>query len=147
MLTFAALMALAALLTSRHVDASSSAMPVQVRVLSRLSIVQVSGPTVLHVEAADLARGYIDVPQAVVFHVQSNLNEPYTVEFHSDTPLVRRVEVLGSLLPPPLSASPSGVLIPSLQGDHVYRIQVRVHLDPAMPLGRHPWSIHLAGSG
>lgn len=76
------LLVTAILIAIPAVAASSTAqLSVSVQVIARTILSIDSEPASVEVSAADIARGYVDLPQSVAFHVHSNDTAGYTLQF------------------------------------------------------------------
>src|SRR5438105_7726366 len=71
----------------------SSSLTVSVEVIGRTILTVDSEPASVEITANDLARGYVDVPQSVLFHVRSNAANGYTVQFQPLAGPFSRAEV------------------------------------------------------
>src|SRR5438876_2074615 len=64
-----------------YAGSSTAQMTVSVQVIARTILTVDAQPSAVNVTADDIARGYVDVPQAVAFRVRSNSREGYTLTF------------------------------------------------------------------
>ncbi len=60
---------------------ATTQMNVSVQVVARTILSIDSQPSSVEVTQADVARGYIDVPQAIAFHIRSNASSGYSLQF------------------------------------------------------------------
>lgn len=73
--------ALIAIANPVYAGSSTGQLSVTVRVIARTILTVDSQPASVSVTADDIARGYVDVPQAVAFRVRSNAREGYALAF------------------------------------------------------------------
>src|SRR3979409_752627 len=67
--------------TSLFAGSNTAEMTVSARVLARTILTVDSQPASVEITGTDIARGYVDVPQAVAFRVRSNVREGYSLSF------------------------------------------------------------------
>jgi hypothetical protein len=81
--TITAVLLLATLVATAPASAApiSTQMSVSVEVVARTILTVDSQPSTITVSPTDVARGYVEVPQAVLFHVRSNAANGYAVQF------------------------------------------------------------------
>jgi len=82
---------------------------VSATVLSHVSLQVLSQPTSVVVTAADLARGYVDVPSPAQMAVKSNTQDGYMLMFESQGDFLRQTVVKGLGADVQLGASGGGV--------------------------------------
>ena len=95
----------------------------------------------------DIARGYVDVPQAVELAVKSNVPQGYTLQFEVDGGPVRGARLVfaqGSLQVGPGGAFASRAATgPGLWRDRL-EMRIRFELSAAATPGPHPWPLRVA---
>ena len=113
-------------------------------VVSRFASVSVLGqPAALVLSEADVARGYVDVPQGASLEVRSNSREGFLLEFHNRLAgeLVREIEVSGAV--------GGRIVLPgAARGVSAQRLVVgyRIVLLPAARPGTYPWPVQVVAS-
>ena len=75
------LLAITAMSAPLYAGSSTGQMNVSVQVIARTILTVDAQPSEINVTADDIARGYVDVPQAVAFRVRSNSRDGYTLTF------------------------------------------------------------------
>ncbi len=75
----AILLLTATLIAPAYAGSTSAQLSVSVEVVARTILTIDSQPANIEITADDVARGYVDVPQAMLFHVRSNAINGYTV--------------------------------------------------------------------
>src|SRR2546427_2464781 len=82
------------------IAASSSAqMQVSVLVVARTILTVDQQPATVEVTANDVARGYLDVPNAIAFHIRSNAANGYVLQFAAvDAPFSRAEITLNGIV-------------------------------------------------
>jgi len=113
-------------------------------VVLRYASVSVHGqPAALVLSPADVARGYVDVPQGASLEVRSNSPEGFVLEFHNRLAgeQVREIEVSG--------AAGGRIVLPgAAQGTSTRRLVVgyRILLQPSARPGTYPWPVQVVAS-
>src|SRR5688572_9964470 len=91
-------------------QASSEAkLLVSATVLKRATLQVLAQPSTVVVTAADIARGYVDVPVPAQVAIQSNTRHGYQLEFSSEGDFMRQILVRG--LNNDLQLSPAGGVV------------------------------------
>lgn len=127
--------------------APQGTLEISARVLPYTRVELQSGPTVLEVTEADVARGYVDVESPLAFSIVSNSGQGATLVFAPLDGHVQQARVSG--LPQPLQ------LGRSLQALHVgmpgrgmsrldLRLRFRFYLAEGTPSGVHPWPVRVS---
>jgi hypothetical protein len=103
------------------------------------------------VEPQDLARGYLDVPQKLVFEVETNSLDGIALEFHGmDSGAdIQAIQVSGGESPFRMPAS-GGIMLQT-EGWHpqltrYFHLSYRLLLGPAARVGTYAWPLHLSVS-
>jgi len=76
-----ALLSISLYLPSSYAASASATMNVSVQVVARTMVTVGQQPAAVEVTAADIRRGYIDLPGAVAFRVRSNARNGYVLQF------------------------------------------------------------------
>ncbi len=123
---------------------SSGQLNVSVQVIARTILTVDSQPTTIDITSDDIARGYIDVPQAVGFHIRSNAANGYSLQFEPlGYPFTRGDVNWGSTL---ATVGSDGTWLPRpyQQGTTTGTLSVRLTLAPGTSAGIYPWPVHFA---
>src|SRR5258708_3694967 len=75
------LLAFTAMSAPLYAGSSTGQINVSVQVIARTVLTIDAQPATVNVTADDIARGYVDLPQAVAFRVRSNSREGYSLSF------------------------------------------------------------------
>jgi len=75
--------------------ATGAKLQVTVNVMKRATLQVLAQPTSVVLTAADIARGYVDIPATAQLAVQSNSGEGYMLEFVNQGDFVRQILVKG----------------------------------------------------
>jgi hypothetical protein len=125
----------------------SASLTVSVEVMGRTIMTVDSQPAAVDVTASDVARGYIEVPQAVAFHVRSNAASGYTVQFQPVVGPFSRAEVNWGNAQATVGADGAWLLEPYQQGTISGALNVRLTLAPGTQPGSYAWPVRFdAGS-
>jgi hypothetical protein len=123
----------------------SAAMPVSVTVIANAKLKSSYQATQIKVTAADVVRGYVEVPAASRFTVATNSRSGYLLEFHPVGNLVESVQVGGLGNAVQLGAD-GGIIvqrgIPSPNLTH--ELSFRFSLSPDTLPGNYPWPLALS---
>jgi hypothetical protein len=112
---------------------STAQMFVSVRVIGRTILTVDEQPAIVQVTASDVARGYVDVPQAIAFRVRSNAAGGYALQFAPVSFPFKDAELA-------LNSERYQ------RGDTSGIVRVRLLLSPATRPGRYPWPIQLTAA-
>ncbi len=127
-------------------SAASSKAEVRVRavVLSYFRTSAVSHPAGLQVSDADIARGYMDLPQASSFEFASNTRNPLSVAVAFDPSFISKVGVrmLGDEVTVQTSGGGSTVRNSHIGNQHV-AVTYRLHLNSNARAGQYAWPVGL----
>jgi hypothetical protein len=125
----------------------SASLTVSVEVIARTILTVDSQPATVEVTAADLTRGYIDIPNSVLFHVRSNASNGYVIQFQPVSgPFTRADVTYGSSL---AAVGTEGAWLsePYQQGTTSGSMNVRLVLTPGTQPGSYAWPVRFdAGS-
>lgn len=121
---------------------TSAQLNVSVQVIARTILTIDSQPATVTVTADDLARGYIDLPQAVAFHVRSNASNGYTVQFDPLAGPFARADVTWGNSVATVGSDGSWMTRPYQQGTTTGSLTVRLALAPGAQPGSYAWPLH-----
>ena len=125
----------------------SASLSVSVEVVARTIMTVDSQPAAVEVTSDDVARGYVDVPQAVAFHVRSNAANGYTVQFQPVSGPFSRAYVSWGNAQATVGADGAWLSEPYQQGTATGTFNVRLALAPGTQPGSYAWPVRFdAGS-
>ncbi len=107
-----------------------------------------SQPDLLTLTAADVARGYVDVPQPIAVQVHSNSRDGYLLTLSSSLVGVTGLRIDGLGDPVSLDASGGSIAERWTSSEHTAEVtlHLRLLLDTAVTPGTYPWPLHLAAA-
>lgn len=104
-------------------------------------------PASFAVTEADVARGYVDVPEAVALSVHSNVPQGYVLVFERSGPQVREAQVFG-LQTQVVVADGGAMASRNAAGRGVWgeqlQLRFRFHLAPQTAPGNHAWPLQIS---
>jgi hypothetical protein len=121
-------------------------MSVSVQVIARTILTMESQPATVEVTSADVARGYVEMPQAVAFRVRSNASNGYAVQFEPVAYPFARAEVIWGNAVATVGAEGAWLTRPSQQGTTVGTMNVRLTLAPGTGPGSYSWPVRFAAN-
>lgn len=143
------LIIIASSLTPLYAGSSTAQMNVSVRVIARTILAIDSQPATVEVTAADIQRGYLDVPQAIAFRVRSNARDGYNLGFQEIAFPFASAEVQwgGQSAVVESGGAWSGVLShPYQQGGSAGSLSVRLHFAPGAEPGSYAWPVQVTAN-
>lgn len=133
-----------AITPSAEAAQSNAVMAVSVRVTASARLQSDYQPTRLNIDAADVARGYVDIAAASRFLVSTNSRSGYLVEFRSVGNLFESVQVHG-LGNPILLGADGGVIVQRGRPSGLsHELSYRFALHPDTQVGNYPWPLSLS---
>ena len=125
----------------------SASLTVSVEVVARTIMTVDSQPASVEVSADDVARGYVELPNSVAFHVRSNASNGYVIQFQPVTGPFSHADVsYGSSLAA-VGSDGAWLSEPYRQGTATGSFNVRLTLAPGTQPGSYPWPVRFdAGS-
>lgn len=138
---------LAVNLPAAAADTSSATLAVSAQVVRHASVRMLSAAPTVSIADADIARGYVDIPQPSRLEIRSNSPSGYLVAIESAANYARGAEVRG--LGETVSFGPfGGVVKVKASGTGMRLIPVDLHFrvllsDAARP-GTYPWPLQLS---
>lgn len=114
-------------------------------VLAMAKIERQSLPSELEISAADVRRGFIEVPQPTALTIRSNSPEGYALDLTTVAPIVSSMRVWGFDSELSLGAD-GGTIIQRWQGARVVNLSLTftLGLAPGLTAGRYPWPMRVA---
>jgi hypothetical protein len=123
----------------------SAAMPVSVTVIANAKLKSSYQATQIRITAADVARGYVEVPAASRFTVATNSRSGYLLEFHPVGNLVESVQVGGLGNDVRLGADGGTFVQRGLPSPNLtHELSFRFSLSPDTLPGNYPWPLALS---
>jgi hypothetical protein len=119
-------------------------MNVSVQVVARTILTVDSQPATVEVTSTDIARGYIELPQAVAFHVRSNAANGYSMQFQPVAYPFVRAEVNWGNSVATIGSDGTWLNRPYQQGTATGALNVRLTLAPGSEPGSYAWPVHFA---
>lgn len=133
--------------TSVFAASKSASVGVSVEVVARTIMTVDTQPAAVEVTSNDVARGYVDVPQAVAFHVRSNAANGYTVQFQPVSGPFSRAYVNWGNAQATVGADGAWLSEPYQQGTTSGTFNVRLALAQGAEPGNYAWPVRFdAGS-
>jgi len=125
---------------------TSAQLSISVQVVARTILTVDSQPAALEVTATDVARGYVEVPQAVMFHVKSNAINGYTVQFDPMSYPFSRADINWGNTMATVGADGTWLRQPYQQGTTAGSLNVHLTLAPDATPGSYSWPVRLAAN-
>lgn len=121
-------------------------LQVTARVLKHLRFHVVSQPQTVEITAADVARGWMDVPQRMQVAVESNAAEGYALALANRSPAVRLAKVSGLGQDVHVRTESMAFRPATKRGmaRDVLGLGFRFELAPGTQPGSHPWPIQVS---
>src|SRR5579859_5887154 len=116
-------------------------MHVSVEVLARTLFTIDSQPASVSVTADDVARGYVDVPSAIAFHVLSNARNGYQIEFQPVAGPFTQAQVSWSNATATFGTDGSWIAQPYTQGTTYGSMSVHLAIAPGTSPGTYSWPV------
>ena len=131
---------------SHAAGAAEGQMMVTARVLKYLRLQVVSQPPTVDITAADIARGWMEVPQRMQITVESNAPEGYALALANHSTAIRLVKVSGLGPELQLSTESTAFRQASTRGmaRDVLGLGFRFDLAPGAQPGPHAWPIQVS---
>ena len=128
-------------------DGSELKLVVTATVLKRASLKVLAQPSSVVVTAADIARGYVDVPMPAEVAISSNTSQGYVLEFASQGDFMRQILVRGLATDVQLSPA-GGTVMQNTTGAGVVRTTLslgfRFFLSDSARQGTYAWPMRLS---
>jgi len=137
--------AVTAIVAGQALAASQPAqMHVSVEVVARTILTLDSQPASVEITASDIARGYVDLPSAVSFHVRSNARNGFAVEFQPVGGPFSGARVSWGNTMATVGSDSSWIAQPYQQGTTTGVMSVRFTLAPDATPGTYGWPLAVA---
>jgi len=142
------LLAFTAMSAPLYAGSSTAQMNVSVHVIARTILTVDAQPSSVNITADDVARGYVDVPQAVAFRVRSNSRDGYMLTFQPVNFPFSAAEVRWGAQSATVEG---GDWMPSLshpyqQGGSAGSLAVRLRLSAGVEPGSYAWPLQVAAN-
>jgi len=143
-----AFLMLAAVIATLPASAASTSaqLSVSVQVVARTSMTVDSEPAAVEITTTDVARGYVEVPQAVLFHVRSNASNGYTVQFDPISYPFSRADINWGNTMATVGADGAWLTRPYQQGTTAGSLNVRLMLSSNAAPGSYAWPVRAAAN-
>jgi hypothetical protein len=142
--THAGLILLALLIVSEEALPTSVQLSVSATVLKKAWVRMTPPPAAFEVTEEDIARGYIDAPQATIVNLRSNSDDGFVFHFQIDAGVVSAVSVVG--LQQPVTIGPAGataILPGRFKTEQQVALRWRLRLAPQVPAGTKSWPVQM----
>ena len=124
----------------------SAQMSVSVEVVARTILTVDSQPSTITVSPTDVARGYVEVPQAVLFHVRSNAINGYAVQFDPISYPFSRADINWESTMATVGTDGTWLTRPYQQGTTAGSLNVRLMLSQDAAPGSYAWPVRVAAN-
>jgi hypothetical protein len=132
----AIMLAIVAIGTLPALAGSSSAdMNVSVQVIARAIVSVDSQPSAVTITAADIARGYVDVPAPIVVRVRTNSRQGYLLQVENQSETFSSIELSSANIAMNVGAHETWIQRPYTAGGDVLPMRARLHLASAATIG------------
>ena len=133
---------LGAVSPSHGADSARATMDVGAFVAPRLVLTAVDQPQALELDAADVARGYVDV--AASYSIRTNDRNGYLLRFAPRQGYTTGVEISGAGLQVAMVDAEVEVVRTEVAAASRVALRYRLHLSPAAVPGRYPLPVHVS---
>ena len=142
------LVAVGAMSVPAYAGSNTAQMNVSVQVIARTILTIDMQPAAVTVTAADIARGYVDVPQAVAFRVRSNSREGYSLTFQPVAFPFSAAEVRWGAQAATVEGGDwmASMSHPYQQGGSAGSLAVRLKLSAGAEPGTYAWPLQVAAN-
>lgn len=123
-------------------DSASASMRVSVEVVARTILTVDRIPAEIRLTADDIARGFVDVPEAVAFRIRSNASNGYALQFEPVSYPFTRARVAWDSRLAVVSADGSWLTRPYTPGEQAGTFTVRLDLARDAEPGSYAWPVH-----
>ncbi|HLJ73519.1 MAG TPA: hypothetical protein VKU62_02960 [Thermoanaerobaculia bacterium] len=145
--TLTTLLTVIAIATPVFAGTSSATLGISVQVVARTILSVDSQPSSVQITADDIARGYVDLPQSVLFRVRSNAANGYTVQFEPVSYPFNRADVSWGTMTATVGSDGAWMTQGYQQGTQTGTLNVRLSLAPGTQPGSYAWPVRFdAGS-
>lgn len=122
-------------------------LPVSATIAKRATLKVLAQPATVVISAADIARGYVDVPGRAQVAIRSNSPQGYMLVFANDGDFVRHTRVRG--LGNEIQIGPGGGIVPQGGSAHgvtqaTLELGFRFELDPNARQGTYSWPVQIS---
>jgi hypothetical protein len=134
------------LIAPAYAASTSAQLSISVEVVARTILTIDSQPANIEITAADVARGYVDVPQAMAFRVRSNAINGYTVQFDPMSYPFSRADINWGNTSATVGADGTWLTRPYQQGTTAGSLNVRLTLSANASPGSYSWPVRVAAN-
>src|SRR6266567_6905552 len=138
------LLAAVVLVPSLSAASSSVQMNVSVQVIARTIVTVDSQPASVDITDADVARGYVDLPQSVAFRVRSNAVNGYTLQFEPIAYPFAQAQVSWGSSVATVGTDGTWLTRSYQQGTTLANLNVRLTLAPGTAPGSYSWPVRFS---
>jgi len=125
----------------------SAQLSVSVEVIATTILTVDGQPASIEITSEDVTRGYVDLPQSVLFHVRSNAANGYTVQFQPVAYPFSRADINWGNTLATVGADGAWLTRAYQQGTTAGALTVRLTLAPGTEPGTYAWPLRFdAGS-
>lgn len=134
------------LIAPAYAASTSAQLSISVEVVARTILTIDRQPANIEITAADVARGYVDVPQAMAFRVRSNAINGYTVQFDPMSYPFSRADINWGNTSATVGADGTWLTRPYQQGTTTGSLNVRLTLTANALPGSYSWPVRVAAN-
>jgi hypothetical protein len=125
----------------------SASLTVSVEVIARTIMTVDTQPASVDVTANDVARGYVELPNSVLFHVRSNATNGYVIQFQPVNGPFSRADVTLGSAQAAVGTDGAWLSQPYQRGTTSGSFSVRLMIAPGTQPGSYAWPVRFdAGS-
>jgi hypothetical protein len=125
---------------------TSAQLSVSVQVVARTILTVDRQPGSIDITPSDVARGYVDLPQAMVFHVRSNASNGYSVQFDPMSYPFSRADINWGNTSATVGTDGTWLTRPYQQGPTPGSLNVRLTLSADASPGSYAWPVRIAAN-
>lgn len=116
-------------------DSTSAKMNVSVQVIARAIVSVDDQPSAVTITAADIARGYVDVPAPIVVRVRTNSRQGYMLQVENQSETFSSIELSTTNIAMNVGTHETWIQRPYVAGGDVLPMRARLHLASAATTG------------
>ncbi len=131
--------------TPLYAGSATTKMMVSVQVIAA-AIVTVDSPRMVDVTAADVSRGYVDVPAPLVLHGRTNSRRGYLLECENTSDEFRDIDLEFPNASMNIGGHESWLQRPYVPGGEVVPVRARLFLAKGAAPGSHPLPVSFSAS-
>jgi len=142
----ASLLLTVVLIAPAYAASTSALLSVSVQVVARTILTVDSQPANIEITAADVARGYVDLPQAMAFRVRSNAINGYAVQFDPMSYPFSSADINWGNTTATVGTDGTWLTRRYQQGTTAGSLSVRLTLSPSAAPGSYTWPVRVAAN-